>query len=148
MSPRQKKQIKNSENECVFILSMNATDKRCVLCEQFRKRTQIWRVIWHRHKQTHPCCVLSQIAAMIFNSVWVAQLLEKLYFFDDILPFLKQKQAGAWISNPHTQKDTKDWEILPHWTVCHYRTFSWWPPPHWCGCHGPKVVGYEIRRVN
>lgn len=42
-------------------------------------------------------------------------------------------------------EDMEDWRILPHWTVCHYRTSSWWPPPHWCVCHGPKVERYETR---
>lgn len=45
----------------------------------------------------------------------------------------------------HILEDMKDWKILPHWTVCHYRTSSWWPPPHWCVCHGPKVERYETR---
>lgn len=53
-------------------------------------------VLWHRHRHTHPCCVLSQIAATVLNSVWVAQLLEELHFFDDILPFLEQKQAERY----------------------------------------------------
>lgn len=29
-------------------------------------------------------------------------------------------------------------QVLPHWTVCHYKTSSWWPPPHLCGCRGPS----------
>lgn len=44
-----------------------------------------------------------------------------------------------------THEDMKDRIILPHWTVCHYRTSSWWPPPHWCVCHGPKVERYDTR---
>lgn len=35
-------------------------------------------------------------------------------------------------------------QVLPHWTACHYRTSSWWPPPHWCGCHEPDVESWGI----
>lgn len=42
-------------------------------------------------------------------------------------------------------EDMKDCRVLPHWTVFHYRTSSWWPPPHWCVCHGPEVERYETR---
>lgn len=42
----------------------------------------------HAQCETHPCCVFSQVAATVLHCVGVAQLLEELYFFDDILPFL------------------------------------------------------------
>lgn len=38
--------------------------------------------------ETHPCCVFSQVAATVLHRVGVAQLLEELYFLDDVLPFL------------------------------------------------------------
>lgn len=44
--------------------------------------------------RTHPCCVLSQIAATVLNSVGVAQLLEELDFLDDILPFLENNKTS------------------------------------------------------
>lgn len=43
-------------------------------------------------KHTHPCCVLSQVAASILHGVGVPQLLKELYLFDNILPFLQQEQ--------------------------------------------------------
>lgn len=41
---------------------------------------------------THPCCVLLQVTALVLYGVGVLQLLQKLDFFDDILPFLMKKQ--------------------------------------------------------
>lgn len=103
--------------------------------------------------ETHPCCVLSQVAATVLYSVGVAQLLEELYFLDDVLPFLKRNKK----QQPQSLMNTCDWcyitstgegsescQVLPHWTACHYRTSSWWPPPHWCGYHEPDVESWGI----
>jgi len=47
----------------------------------------------HTLTHTHPCCVLSQVAAMVLHSVGVAQFLEELHFLDDVLPFLEHQQS-------------------------------------------------------
>lgn len=63
--------------------------RKCILHEQF-----IDRIGATLHSHTHPCCVLSQIAATVLNSVGVAQLLEELDFLDDILPFLENIETS------------------------------------------------------
>lgn len=39
--------------------------------------------------------MLLQVTALVLNGVGVLQLLEKLDFFDDILPFLMKKKTKA-----------------------------------------------------
>ena len=40
-------------------------------------------------RRAYPCSVLSEVAALVLNGVWVSQLPEESDFFDDILPLLK-----------------------------------------------------------
>ena len=46
--------------------------------------------------------MLSQVAAFVFDCVLVAKLSQKLYFLDDVLPFLhKEKQFELYILGSH-----------------------------------------------
>ena len=38
---------------------------------------------------TYPCCVLAQVASLVFYRVFVFDLRQELDFLDDVLPFLQ-----------------------------------------------------------
>lgn len=65
---------------------MKATSLR--QCAKGMSSVDTCNVEMHAQCETHPCCVFSQVAATVLHCVGVAQLLEELYFFDDVLPFL------------------------------------------------------------